>query len=90
MTIDQINAAIAKLKELREKVYALESGKYFELDLSDDQAKKFNDQVDILKGELKSSAALVEIGVPIEVKPVEELPVDMKPENLPKPKPIKG
>lgn len=83
MKVEDINKAIAKLRELREKIVALETGKYNDLDLTKEQTESLQVQVDVLKNDLNNSTALLEIGVPIELKPVEELPIDMQPINLP-------
>lgn len=73
MNSEEINAAIAKLVQLREKVYALETGKVGDLDLSVDQKKLLNQQADVLKQALKDTADLVEVGVPIVEKPVDPI-----------------
>ena len=71
MTSEQISAAIKKLIELRDKVYALETGKYGELDLSREQVIILNEKADILKQSLKDDAALISVGIPIEkIEPV--------------------
>lgn len=87
MTLDEVNAAIAKFRLLREKIIALETGKYYDLELSGDQIKKMNDDVDLIKTDIKVSASEIAVGVPIEIKQVEGLKDNMKVENLPKIKP---
>lgn len=76
MTSEQLNVAIRKLVELREKVYALETGKYGELELSKEQVILLNQQADVIKQSLKDDAAAIAVGVPIEQikeSPAEEI-----------------
>ena len=74
MDKEQINQLIQKLIILRDSADTIETGKYFEVKLTDEQLKIINDKNEELKKDVKEG--LIAVGI---TEAQEALPVDVKP-----------